>query len=408
MRGAVEKMLQPLRDLASWLGTKIKTVLTGFRTAVSDAFGAVGRVISGLWDNTVKPVFGWIVEKWLSVAGAILTGAATAFGWVPGIGGKLKKAAAKFNTFKDDVNRELNGIKDRTVVVTAKGEVMARLPSGKFKGKMIPMARGGQVPMVPGARRGKDSVPAILMPGEYVVRADGSNLHEALSHYGAPGYAKGGFIEARKRNLHGNLKPRFEAAVDKRIGPAAAKFLNSAQGHPGSQSGLIALGRWLQSLGARVSEHPAFGGVHPVHTKGSAHYSGRAIDVNYGPGGQNATEMAFFDRIAGAIRAKGFKVLWRVPGHFNHLHAAYDRGGLATGTGLMPKATIKPERVLSPRQTAAFEDYMRGDTRTATAEASPLIGGDLVIQSSGNVRDDIGEAMFQVRRIRRGGSPHAR
>ena len=33
----------------------------------------------------------------------------------------------------------------------------------------------------------------------------------------------------------------------------------------------------------------------------------------------------------------------------------FDDGGLAVGTGLMPKATIQPERVLSPQQTASFE-----------------------------------------------------
>lgn len=408
MRSAMGRILQPIKDLVGWLTTRLGRALSAYRTAVSDAFGAVGRVISGLWENTVRPVFGWIVGKWLSVVGAILTGAATAFGWVPGIGPKLKDAAAKFATFKDDVNAELAGIKDRNVTVTAKGEVMARLASGKYKGKQIPMALGGPVPMVPGARRGKDSVPAVLMPGEYVVRADGSNLHAALSHFGAPGYARGGFVDAKRRAVQGNLRPRFEAAVDKRLGPSAVKALYG-EGYPGSQAGLIALGRWLQSLGARVSEHPAFGGVNPVHTKGSKHYVGRALDVNYGPGGQNAAEAAFLDRIAPMLRAKGFDVLWRVPGHFDHLHAAYDRGGLASGKGLMPKATLKPERVLSPRQTAAFEEWLSGDRRvSASAAPAPLIGGDLVLQSSGSVRDDLGEALFQFRRIRRGGSPHVR
>jgi len=33
----------------------------------------------------------------------------------------------------------------------------------------------------------------------------------------------------------------------------------------------------------------------------------------------------------------------------------FDSGGIARGTGMMPKNTIKPERVLSPRETVAFE-----------------------------------------------------
>lgn len=38
----------------------------------------------------------------------------------------------------------------------------------------------------------------------------------------------------------------------------------------------------------------------------------------------------------------------------------FDSGGLAVGTGYMPKNTIKPERVLSPRQTRAFEQLVDG------------------------------------------------
>lgn len=38
----------------------------------------------------------------------------------------------------------------------------------------------------------------------------------------------------------------------------------------------------------------------------------------------------------------------------------FDRGGLARGTGLLSKSTIDPERVLSPRQTIAFERLVSG------------------------------------------------
>ena len=34
---------------------------------------------------------------------------------------------------------------------------------------------------------------------------------------------------------------------------------------------------------------------------------------------------------------------------------SFDSGGVATGVGLMPKNTIAPERVLSPRQTSSFD-----------------------------------------------------
>ncbi|KJF21985.1 hypothetical protein C7T36_18550 [Rhodococcus sp. AD45-ID] len=37
----------------------------------------------------------------------------------------------------------------------------------------------------------------------------------------------------------------------------------------------------------------------------------------------------------------------------------YDQGGIANGIGLMPKYTIKPERVLSPEMTPIFEDFVK-------------------------------------------------
>lgn len=57
---------------------------------------------------------------------------------------------------------------------------------------------------------------------------------------------------------------------------------------------IVDLGKWLQSVGITPSQHPNFGGVDDVHTKGSLHYGGadnvadmkhqglqgRALDVN--------------------------------------------------------------------------------------------------------------------------------
>ena len=86
-------------------------------------------------------------------------------------------------------------------------------------------------------------------------------------------------------------------------------------------SSIVSYGHMLQNMGLRVSEHPAFGGVHHVH-HGWAHYSGRAIDVNVGRGVYEAHSgyARKFDAIAARARAAGYTVLWRVAGHFNHMH----------------------------------------------------------------------------------------
>lgn len=91
---------------------------------------------------------------------------------------------------------------------------------------------------------------------------------------------------------------------------------------PGVSSSLVAYGRQLQAAGYRVSEHPAFGGVHHVH-HGWAHYAGRAIDINIGRGikeAYNPATRARFDALAAQARAAGYTVLWKVAGHYDHIH----------------------------------------------------------------------------------------
>ncbi len=47
-----------------------------------------------------------------------------------------------------------------------------------------------------------------------------------------------------------------------------------------------------------------------MHTGGSAHYAGRAVDLH-------SSDLA---GLAVAMRSVGYRVLWRVPGHFTHVH----------------------------------------------------------------------------------------
>jgi hypothetical protein len=102
---------------------------------------------------------------------------------------------------------------------------------------------------------------------------------------------------------------------------ASNLFDNDEDHYYGSSASIVAYGRMLQHAGFRVSEHPSFGGVHHVH-HGWAHYAGRAIDVNVGRGVVEARSgyAHKFDQLAANARAAGYTVLWRVPGHYNHIH----------------------------------------------------------------------------------------
>lgn len=88
---------------------------------------------------------------------------------------------------------------------------------------------------------------------------------------------------------------------------------------------LVRLGLELKQRGCFVGEHPLFGGVAPVHMKGSKHDTADAIDVNKSWvtwGNAQATEDAFFDLLSVELMARGWGVIWnRGPGdHDKHLH----------------------------------------------------------------------------------------
>lgn len=102
---------------------------------------------------------------------------------------------------------------------------------------------------------------------------------------------------------------------------------------------IVQLGLMLQRMGYQVGEHPRFGGVAPVHTAGSYHYRGRAIDVNHG-----GDEMAALDRIAGPLRRNPavVELLWRVADHYDHLHVAMAAGGIIGDFGRAIRANRAP------------------------------------------------------------------
>jgi hypothetical protein len=143
-------------------------------------------------------------------------------------------------------------------------------------------------------------------------------------------YVAGVDMPARTRNSLANryaTEQRDVLAMAPGGDPSAT--VAAAPGAPGAPEGgvkggtdIVSLGKELQGQGVRVSENPAFGGVNPVH-KGKGHYEGRAIDVNAGFGIVEANHPEWgpkFDQIAASARQKGYTVIWRSAGHFNHMH----------------------------------------------------------------------------------------
>jgi hypothetical protein len=77
------------------------------------------------------------VSSWLGYLEALLWGATKAFGWIPGIGDKLRSALKEFQQFKDGVNAALDGIQDEVVNITYRSRVIGdmRLSGAQLSGE---------------------------------------------------------------------------------------------------------------------------------------------------------------------------------------------------------------------------------------------------------------------------------
>ena len=148
------------------------------------------------------------------------------------------------------------------------------------------------------------------------------------------------FLPAEPAVSSNAVEALFEGEVERRIDrqerriTTTRKSLERAQGRAGQLEqerlatavpgggDIVSIGRWIQSLGYEVSEHPAFGGVCDCHS-GTDHYAGKALDVN----DRSGSEMARLDALAAKLEPLlhfGYvkDVLWRTEGHYDHLHVA--------------------------------------------------------------------------------------
>jgi hypothetical protein len=121
-----------------------------FRTIVQAAMAGVKvafDVVVFSVRNNLVPVFQWLVNMWLNIAGKILDAATWAFGWIPGLGPKLREAQAGFRSFQTAVNGVLQGLRDKTVTVSFKTiGLNTVLAPGTKMSTIYHFAKGGVVP----------------------------------------------------------------------------------------------------------------------------------------------------------------------------------------------------------------------------------------------------------------------
>lgn len=78
-------------------------------------------------------------------------------------------------------------------------------------------------------------------------------------------------------------------------------------------------GQWVRLVSANDHQHE----------RGSAHYAGLAVDLH----------SSDLDGLAQTMSEAGYRVLWRVPGHYAHVHVELPLADIAPATPLMASPT---------------------------------------------------------------------
>lgn len=296
--------------------------------------GAVDALVRTLAKGTAA-----MVRMFLQFAVSVTRGASKAFGWVPGLGGKLKKAADEVEKFQRKTNREISKItkgKNVRIRVTASGSWSAHGQGGGTQ-KSFGMAKGGQVwSTAPGASQAHDSVPAMLRLNEHVwtpeeVQEVGGHgamyrLRAAARKGLLRGYADGGAVGVRPSVSTPRMTPIWNRigagmwAMVKKVADALAK-MGGAFGVVNAARSMIG---YPYSWGGGGKGGPSFGigrgaGTFGFDCSGLTEYAwwkgaGKSI------GGTTFTQFPFSRPSARRPGALGFP-------HLNHVVLASDRPG---------------------------------------------------------------------------------
>jgi hypothetical protein len=432
-----------------------------FRNIVNGAFKAVAEGGRQMWEGVLKPVFRFLVQTWLSVADAILRGAETAFGWVPGVGDKLRDARRQFDVFRDGVNRALSGINDKTVTVTAKLGLSQRDVPLAYRAGNQRLAVGGKVRGFGGPTQ--DNVPIWASAGEHmwtVREVESVGGHAAMARMrkaakaGAfKGYADGGPVgfdlraDPHSPAAFAASMRSFDAAMARAatdVGTKAAKAVEKAYAASTTagggaafagtgRSGNVAFTRSVQAAVRSAFPGTNNGGDLGLGRAGrSKHNQGKALDIFPGTRlGEYArgADLAMGNRIVRFLANQRWNtdnIIWqreiynrrgRRPytrygsnpgatlGHYDHVHwDSYDDGGTLPprSATLAINRTSHSERIRSGDQedriVAAIRDLRSGES-----------GGSLVGEyhyhdhTGAGAGPGLDELTHRVRVLRRGG-----
>lgn len=358
-----------IADAAVWLW---KNVLQPVFTRLWAFLGTVFYAISGLWKNILWPVFKALgqVVWWLwkevfwpvfKLIGGIVFETFKYVLWVwdhilkPVFDSIAKLLNGDFvgawRSALDAIKGIWDGLK---LIISVPVNAAIDLLNGLVKGiNKIFEAFGSdiRIPLIAHVTWGKDSTPT-TSGGLARNKGGGTSTHGGTTKYATGGYTGPGGKYEEAGVVHRDeyvLRKEATNRLRKRFGLDWLDHLNRFGDLPRlgfADGGLVDFGKRLQGMGFNVAEHPVFGGVHPVHTKGSQHYNrkgpggGGAVDVNYDGHGQGF-ETNKINSILSLASQYGLRTIWQAPGHYDHAH--FDIGkGADIGKSSAPPWVTKP------------------------------------------------------------------
>ena len=148
-----ESMLQSIRNItkafADWANSPDGQKILGTLSAIGTIIVTVLLPIVGFLASAWFSAFRMVLRVTLDTFSAIVTAAAHAFSWIPGLGPKLESAARAVAGFRDKVNAALDGIQDEDVNVRVRVIGGAKLnmaqQSGTYSSGIGGRAAGGPV-----------------------------------------------------------------------------------------------------------------------------------------------------------------------------------------------------------------------------------------------------------------------
>ena len=387
-----------LGPIFTWLYNNIiKPVWNGIKWAIDKAWAGIKIVfnaIKSVIDNVLAPAFTWFKNDVIDpVWNGIKSTIRTVWHFIrDNIFDPLKKAISEtvpnaFEAGKDAIGEAWDKVRD-----VAKKPVKFVIETVINKGIIDNFNKIASV-------FGVDKIDKVSLPKGF-----------ATGGYTGPGrkYKPAGIVHADEYVI----RKESQQKISRNYGRGALDYMNRFGRIPGlgyAKGGkvkggtLIDAANWWIAKGARGSRHPAFGGaVRSGHSRNSLHYQDRAVDLNYGPGGQNATEMAFFDRWVSQFKGlfPGIRVIWRAPGHYNHMHIDTGNGadigdfsGASSGSRL--PAFLSPfeglfDKIKSGVGDSVFAKMVGGAARKMVE--APIEW----IKSKADLLGDVGEAVHDV------------